>query len=888
MSAFASSAAAAADYVARGFQPVPVPAGKKRPVITAWQGFRTMAGQDLSKHFPKGGNLGLILGEASGDLVDADLDCTEAVVAGAALLPPTGLVWGREKRPATHYGFVSPGATYAKLNDPTLKGDQACLLELRSPAPGKGLQTIVPPSVHPDGDRYIWSSYGTPSPLEADELSRLVRKIGAVALLARYWPAHGVRHEFALAAAGWLLRGGLSEEDAEAILTLAATAHDAAHPGDFPAASGEALRDIAGAVKNTAAALRARTKATGYTSAKELVDERVLQTAGEWLALGRLSQPNGEGTADDKDTDAGDAGDAGDTGYQAPESNGTPSCASELIAIGRRGELFVDERGEGYVAFTEGAVRRLFKIRSSAFASELSRRYAKANGYRKAANGEAIAAARNVLEAIAVHEGETHPLENRFARRGGAVWIDMGDSRWRAIKVTPGKWEIVDTPPLLFRRFPHQRPHPDPVPGGSLLKLLEPFAMGVAERILLLVYVVVALIANIPRPVLIPHGSQGAGKSTLLKMILALLDPSGADDLDLGSEPKELAQALDQHAVAFFDNVARLLEWQARLLCKAATGGAFPKRKLYTDDETILLRFMRAVMISSIYVPTHAPDLLDRCLLILLDRIAPEMRKREEVLWMEFEANRPAILGGLLDVLARAMAIQPTLNIKDLPRMADFATWGAAAAEALDLELTLTSAGTVPEPGEKADGETLRGSEAFLKAYTANVGRQTEEVLEADPIARAVRDFAQKQERWEGTPSDLFKKLKELHGDEAKTDGWPKRADGLSKRLKVLHSTLADAGVTIRWDRSNSSRTIVLSTGPAPVKVGNDASLASHASPAAPAGPETGDASGDARKTGVNPRVTTKPAPVGPRDASDASDASLGTSTARLPLRVAL
>ncbi len=498
------------------------------------------------------------------------------------------------------------------------------------------------------------------------------------------------------------------------------------------------------------------------------------------------------------------------------DSGRDPSCAAALIAIGRQALLFHDERGDGYAAFTDSSVRRVMKVRGSDFTGELSRRFAQSTGYQRAANGEAIAAARNVLEAIARHEGEEHRLNTRFARHEGAVWIDMADSRWRAIRVTAEGWDVVETPPLLFRRFPHMRPLPEPKRGGDLSALFEPFAMGEAERALVTGYAVTVPLSDIPRTVLIVHGPQGAGKSTALKRLLATIDPSGIDDLDLGGEPRELAQLLDQHGLAFFDNVVKVGDASARLLCKAATGGGFEKRRLYTDEESIVLTFKRAVMLSAINIPSHAPDLLDRTLLIGLDRIPPERRKREADLWRDFEEARPAILGGLLDALSAAMRIYPTLDVPELPRMADFGAWGAAVAEALGLKVG-----------------PLRGAEAFLSAYSENVGRQTEEVLEADPVARAVRDFARERGSWEGTASELMTALKVRHEEEmrAKDGGWPRRADGLSRRLEVLHSTLADAGVRVRRSREGKSRTRVVSIS---VETRADAAPAATAAPAEP------------------------------------------------------
>ena len=786
----ATAAAGALEVLRRGIgMPIPLPKGMKKPTTRGWQNQR-FTEAEIPRAFPAGVNVGLLEGPASNNLTDADLDTDEAVVLGQLWLPRTGLWSGRGKRPWSHAWYRSPAGTpYLKLNDPTRKGDDACLIELRAGNDEKGRQTVIAPSMV-DGDTYRWETFGEPAQVDTASIVAVVQRIAAGALLARYYPPHGTRHEAALALAGFLLRRGQTEEQVRTFILGVA---EAAALKDASANSLDARRDIAAAVTDTARDLLNGKPTTGGKKLLDFFDGKALDAASSWLHLSAEAPHRGA---------AGDGGEEGDTDDEKPRE---PSCAAQLIEIGRAAELSHDERGDGYATFAEGAVRRSMKVRSSDFGSELCRRYAEAHGFKKAANGEAVASARNVIEALARHKGVEHRLSTRFARHEGAVWIDMADAKWRAIRVTPGRWEIVETPPLLFRRYPHMRPLPEPVRGGSLAQLFAPFALGEAEKILLTAYVVTIPLGDIPRPLLLPHGPQGSGKTTLLKRILATIDPTGIDDLDLGGEPRELAQLLDQHAVAFFDNVVRIGEASARLLCKAATGGGFEKRRLFTDEESIILTFKRAVMISAINVPTNAPDLLDRSLLLPLDRIPPEKRCLESDLNRDFDAQRPTILGALLDALAGAMAVYPTLKHRELPRMADFAAWGAAVAEALGLRLEKAE---FPDGFQGSHETALRGAEAFLHAYRENVGRQTDEVLEADPVARAVRDLVQDRD-WDGTASDLFTAMKKKYPDEMgqKDSGWPKRSNDLSRRLGILTSTLADVGIIVRKAKEGKNRT---------------------------------------------------------------------------------
>ena len=60
-------------YFSRGWMPIPIPHKSKNPNRKEWQKER-FSREDLPKHFNNGQNVGLLLGEPSGGLVDVDLD----------------------------------------------------------------------------------------------------------------------------------------------------------------------------------------------------------------------------------------------------------------------------------------------------------------------------------------------------------------------------------------------------------------------------------------------------------------------------------------------------------------------------------------------------------------------------------------------------------------------------------------------------------------------------------------------------------------------------------------------------------------------------------------------------------------------------------------------
>ena len=94
---------AAQAYVARGWNPLPLPFKSKIPTDTGWQK-RVIREPDLPRYFNgKPQNVGVVLGPSSNGLTDVDLDCREAIELAPHVLPQTGAIFGRQSAPASHW-----------------------------------------------------------------------------------------------------------------------------------------------------------------------------------------------------------------------------------------------------------------------------------------------------------------------------------------------------------------------------------------------------------------------------------------------------------------------------------------------------------------------------------------------------------------------------------------------------------------------------------------------------------------------------------------------------------------------------------------------------------------------------------------------------------------
>ena len=75
---------------------------------------------DLPSHFGNvHQNIGLLLGEPSGGLIDVDLDSTEALALAPILLPDTDCIFGRQSKQGSHrLDIASPLVNTVKFQSP--------------------------------------------------------------------------------------------------------------------------------------------------------------------------------------------------------------------------------------------------------------------------------------------------------------------------------------------------------------------------------------------------------------------------------------------------------------------------------------------------------------------------------------------------------------------------------------------------------------------------------------------------------------------------------------------------------------------------------------------------------------------------------------------------
>ena len=275
------------------------------------------------------------------------------------------------------------------------------------------------------------------------------------------------------------------------------------------------------------------------------------------------------------------------------------------------------------------------------------------------------------------------------------VRYDLGDETWNYIEITPQHGVRIvrstEETPSPFKRYstttlPQLYPdmHYD-------AEIFERFILNTnlhrnhTTRLLCEVYIIsLFMMADLPKPIMVPNGPQGTGKSTVQEHIKRLVDPSSVLTITAQTEPKEVIQALSHSYLTIFDNVSEIKDWLSDLLCRVVTKTSFSKRQLYTDDSDYTYNMIRAIGFNGLNVTATKADLLERILKITLDPIHRDDREKLSVINKSFEDMLPQLLGFIFDTIHKVLCRIGEVNLrKNLPRMADWTELGELIARVL-------------------------------------------------------------------------------------------------------------------------------------------------------------------------------------------------------------
>jgi len=459
---------------------------------------------------------------------------------------------------------------------------------------------------------------------------------------------------------------------------------------------------------------------------------------------------------------------------------------------------FIDEYGIAHIAVTLDDHLEIFRIDSNRFKDWYRMFIYDQEG--RILTDEAINKLCSLARAYARNEQIDLSLRTASITNfnNELEWVyDLTNKNWEFIKIFSNGWSVFKDE-IIFRRYSNQRPQVYPSREyesdilDRFMKLVNINNDDKYSKLLLKVYIISLYIPSIQKPVLMLHGSQGSAKSSLQELIKILVDPSIIKTLIFPRDNNELLQHLMHHYIAYYDNISIIREWISDQLCRAVSGSGSSKRQLYTDDDDIIYSFKRCVGFNGINLGATKADLLDRGIIIKLERITEEHQRKPSDILYEFEDMKPQLLGYIFDILVKVLDWKnngngPNLNLTKLPRMAEFAEYGEVISRIMGYP----------------DNE-------FIDAYNENRKLQTQEVLDASVVATAIIELMSRREyqEWIGTPTTLLADLEytaELLKINTKTRVWPKAPNVLSRRLNELKPSLRDIALEIEFLRSGDA-----------------------------------------------------------------------------------
>jgi hypothetical protein len=450
-----------------------------------------------------------------------------------------------------------------------------------------------------------------------------------------------------------------------------------------------------------------------------------------------------------------------------------------MTLVKEKAELFHDPDGACYATFEKDEHRETWLIGSKGLGDWLSYLAYRELGF---VPGEAvIKSVLDTMRGIALHDGEEHPVYLRCSPIPDGYMIDLTDEHWRAVEVTTTGCRIIEKPSVRFIRSSTAAPFPLPDLSGSVDILWSHINIPEQDRPLVQAFILESWRPDTPYLVLELCGEQGSAKSCTHRRLRQCSDPN---TMLLRVAPKSVEEiyiaAANNHQ-ASFENMSGISAKMQDALCSLATGGAYSKRKLYSDTDESSISIKRPVIANGIQAIATRPDSIDRTIHIELPRIPSY--KPESELDAAFEKDHAKIFGGLLNLFHQTLASLPKVEIKNPPRMADFARLGEAMFHATD-----------------TDG-------SFTELYRGNRTDSLQRSLESSPVTLALQEFIIIEKDWTGSANELKTELERNHHH--KGEGWPKSAKGMSDALTRLAPALREVGIEFeRKPRTNSQRLI--------------------------------------------------------------------------------
>lgn len=281
---------------------------------------------------------------------------------------------------------------------------------------------------------------------------------------------------------------------------------------------------------------------------------------------------------------------------------------------------------------------------------------------------------------------EIHPLTDdtvyesacRIYNGKDCLAYELNKDTEECIVITPEEISISNIPNVYFKHaadFENQvEPSWDVEPKDIFSYIHHHFNLkNEKQEKLLVLYLVTAFFGlQISHSLLILTGEKGSSKSTTMRKLEKLIDPKRSDLCGIPKGTDGLELRLANTYFVCLDNLSSINRNISDTIARAVTGGSVTKRALYHNTKEVVLNIKAMIAINGVSVVARESDLLDRSLILELNRISAKKIKSEQELWEEFEQDRPKILGCIFRILSEALYDDKPITVKEKIRLADF------------------------------------------------------------------------------------------------------------------------------------------------------------------------------------------------------------------------
>jgi len=281
----------------------------------------------------------------------------------------------------------------------------------------------------------------------------------------------------------------------------------------------------------------------------------------------------------------------------------------------------------------------------------------------------------------------------RVGEKNKKFYYDLSNDAREVVEITPNGWSVVPDP-VLFKRYNDLKPVEISNQKVNLDIIFDFLNVQDEEhKCLIKTYIVSLFIPEIQKPILEMYGTEGSGKSTASKLIKILCDPSAKLTIRYKKYGEdELVRQFNKTYFCVLDNLSEISDETNDILARAITGETDTVRELYTDDDDVIRSFKRPVMLNGRTVTGLSSDVMERKIIINLERLEDNKRLGDKELMDTWFSVVPGIRSYIFDIVSQSMALYG-VHDWELMRMADFHKWGEFISRVLGYdELFFTSA----------------------------------------------------------------------------------------------------------------------------------------------------------------------------------------------------